>query len=193
MTNVNRKSTAFIRTYSLLSNALFSLLTSSPFEKITLTQICETAMIPRSTFYRYFEDKYDLLDCCFAQLFQQENIVFDIALLKDEKKAEEYFISLFRFLDKHKALYKKLIVANRKSAFLDSLQNYLETEISRSLLLEFKDTASLLLPAGMYTQIIASFIISVGKYFLESNELPDPEVLSSRLAICIKNGHLQIS
>ena len=45
------------RTYTLLQQAFFKLLTEKPFEKITLKELCDTAMIPRSTFYRYFEDQ----------------------------------------------------------------------------------------------------------------------------------------
>ena len=49
------------RTYALLKGALFSQLAALPFEQLTLTDICNTALISRSTFYRYFEDKYDRL------------------------------------------------------------------------------------------------------------------------------------
>ena len=38
------------RTYTLLQQAFFKLLTEKPFEKITLKELCDTAMIPRSTF-----------------------------------------------------------------------------------------------------------------------------------------------
>ena len=44
------------RTYALLKGALFSQLAALPFEQLTLTDICNTALISRSTFYRYFED-----------------------------------------------------------------------------------------------------------------------------------------
>ena len=44
-------------------------LEETPFEKITLTQLCDASMVPRSTFYRYFEDKYDLLYYCLQTFF----------------------------------------------------------------------------------------------------------------------------
>ena len=52
------------RTYLLLMKALLDLLAEMPFEKISLTDICRVSMVSRSTFYRYFEDKYDLLHYC---------------------------------------------------------------------------------------------------------------------------------
>ena len=57
------------RTYLLLSSSLFALLEEIPFEKITLIQLCEHSLVPRSTFYRYFEDKYDLLYYCLQTFF----------------------------------------------------------------------------------------------------------------------------
>ena len=42
--------------------ALMHLLEKSSFEKITVDQICEEALLHRSSFYRYFHDKYDLLE-----------------------------------------------------------------------------------------------------------------------------------
>ena len=40
------------RTYLLLSRSLFRLLEDTPFEKISLIQLCDHSMVPRSTFYR---------------------------------------------------------------------------------------------------------------------------------------------
>ena len=53
------------RTYLLLMKALLDLLAEMPFEKISLTDICRVSMVSRSTFYRYFEDKYDLVNWYF--------------------------------------------------------------------------------------------------------------------------------
>lgn len=45
----------------LLSNALFSLVKKKPFEKVTVCDICDEAMVHRATFYSHFADKYALL------------------------------------------------------------------------------------------------------------------------------------
>ena len=70
------------RTYTLLQQAFFKLLTEKPFEKITLKELCDTAMIPRSTFYRYFEDKYDLLGYCLQNFFENMDLDIDVIYLK---------------------------------------------------------------------------------------------------------------
>src|SRR5690349_25047649 len=49
------------RTYKFLWDALISLMTERNFESITVTDICERAMVHRTTFYKHYEDKYGLL------------------------------------------------------------------------------------------------------------------------------------
>ena len=42
--------------------ALFQLLLKKPLEKISVTELCHTADLDRTTFYRSFESKDDVLD-----------------------------------------------------------------------------------------------------------------------------------
>ena len=47
------------RTLRAFSNALVALLEQKPFESIQVNELCQACMIPKSTFYNYFDDKYD--------------------------------------------------------------------------------------------------------------------------------------
>src|SRR5437763_13744482 len=49
------------RTYKFLWDALLALMTERNFESITVTDICERAMVHRTTFYKHYEDKNGLL------------------------------------------------------------------------------------------------------------------------------------
>ena len=51
--------------------ALIYLLKDVSFEKITIGDICEKAMVNRMTFYKHFKDKYDLLDHAIDSLLGQ--------------------------------------------------------------------------------------------------------------------------
>ncbi len=55
-----------------LRNGLMSLLDEKPFEKITVGEICDRAMINKMTFYKHYPDKYALIDDCLR------TIAFDI-------------------------------------------------------------------------------------------------------------------
>ena len=45
-----------------LANAMKECMFSSPVEKITVKEICDTCGVTRQTFYRNFQDKYDLIN-----------------------------------------------------------------------------------------------------------------------------------
>jgi len=61
------------RSMQLLWKALFDLMTTEKmgFSKITVDQICEKAMIHRSTFYKHFDDKFRLLEYGLNQLMER--------------------------------------------------------------------------------------------------------------------------
>ena len=50
-----------IKTRENIQNQMIRLLETVPFEKITVNQLIEACRINRSTFYRNYEDKYDLV------------------------------------------------------------------------------------------------------------------------------------
>lgn len=56
------------RTEKSIITAMVSLLQKKPFEKITVGDICDEALINHSTFYRHFNDKYALLHAVFSFL-----------------------------------------------------------------------------------------------------------------------------
>lgn len=61
--DINNKNSRFTqRTLAAFSQALFQLLEKKAFEEITVNELCEISNYPRSTFYNYFEDIYDLLE-----------------------------------------------------------------------------------------------------------------------------------
>lgn len=59
------------RTLAAFSGALFHLLRVKSFEEISAGEICLEARFPRSTFYNYFDDKYDLLNYCWIALSEE--------------------------------------------------------------------------------------------------------------------------
>ena len=48
-----------LRTYRSLNEAFTGLMEEKRFEDITVGELCERAMIRRTTFYKHFADKYE--------------------------------------------------------------------------------------------------------------------------------------
>lgn len=55
-------------TQKLLTEALTSLMIHNLYEDLSVVDICETAQVHRTTFYKHFEDKDHLLGCLFDQM-----------------------------------------------------------------------------------------------------------------------------
>lgn len=51
-----------VKTLKQIDQALLTCLAEAPFEKITVEQLCRAALINRSTFYKYYTSKYDLME-----------------------------------------------------------------------------------------------------------------------------------
>ncbi|MBQ8926053.1 MAG: TetR family transcriptional regulator, partial [Clostridia bacterium] len=54
-----------IQTKKAFGDALKELLKTHPFEKVTVSSICEQAHMKRTSFYYHFLDKYDLVNWIF--------------------------------------------------------------------------------------------------------------------------------
>jgi AcrR family transcriptional regulator len=62
------------RTRKLLQEALIALTVEKGFAAITVRDITERAMVNRSTFYRHYLDKYDLLDQYMDEVYELINV-----------------------------------------------------------------------------------------------------------------------
>nr|WP_326184334.1 TetR/AcrR family transcriptional regulator C-terminal domain-containing protein [uncultured Oscillibacter sp.] len=55
------------QTKRILAEKLMELLERKSFKRITVNDICQSAMVSRSTFYLHFDDKYQLFQYCIEQ------------------------------------------------------------------------------------------------------------------------------
>lgn len=95
------------RTKKQLSVALVALMEEQPFSEISVVDICDHAMVHRTTFYTHFEDKYALLRFTVAELYQ----TFAPAARDDtESTPQANFLTLFKnalaFMREHQGLYR---------------------------------------------------------------------------------------
>lgn len=157
------------RTYLLLSRSLFKLLEETPFEKISLTQLCDDSMVPRSTFYRYFEDKYDLLYYCLETFFEAANLNKDVIYLKD-KKTRKIVQKLILEMEKNKKSFQQIWKTNKNGIFMDILRDYLSQILNQKLDDLIQEGYSLKISQPVFTYLLADLYISMAKCYLELEE-----------------------
>lgn len=81
-----------------LCNALITLMQTEQFKKITVGDICSTAMVNRMTFYKHYADKYELLNDVLLNI--KHAVVERIAKMKPSPDVTDEGLDLtFRLVD----------------------------------------------------------------------------------------------
>lgn len=88
------------RTQRNIITAMISLLEKKSFEKITVADICNEAMINHSTFYRYFNDKFSLLHVVFTFLLDD--------LISNSANTENIVTQVADFIDKNNSFMRHI-------------------------------------------------------------------------------------
>ena len=112
-----------VKTKKVLFDTLLKLMRQKNFDKIKISDICDEALINRSTFYAHYEDKYELLDDFIEDL--------KISLLKDLEDnvnnvtTKEYIMKLLSILidhiDEKRDIYSAIFLNNRNGFLVDFL------------------------------------------------------------------------
>lgn len=119
------------KTYLALYTAFTSLLEEKRFEEFTLNELCERAMIRRTTFYKHFADKYEyflfyLKETC-ASIRNQ--FPPDVA----DEGTKEYLVymcrALVRFLDRHEKMVHNVMESSMFPMLLDGLAEQITGDI----------------------------------------------------------------
>ena len=161
-----RKNVGSRRTCKLLYNAMFKLLSQKPFEDISVVDICEEAMVPRATFYNYFEDKYALLEYC-IRMFTNERTpkIPAEANLSPEEYIKELVNNVCEYLLQNKEILQKISKTNSKSIILSELQKNISAEIM--VLIEKLGHGTI--PPEIICVYFSCVIVYVAKWWLETD------------------------
>ncbi len=102
-----------------LMNALTEKLQTEPIDKITMTDVLEEAHVSRSTFYRHYRDKYDLLN-------KNYQILLDSTLfrMKEGVSYKTVFYQIYTVISKNPAVFKSALFSEDHN----SLFNYIYSQ-----------------------------------------------------------------
>ena len=107
-------------TRELLAECFKSLLLTTPFEKITIKMITDEAGLIRPTFYKHFQDKYEVMEWIFTS-----EVTDSVDLLIRNGMSDEAFVMLCRLLDKDRKFYRRACAVEGTNSFPDLLTRYI--------------------------------------------------------------------
>ena len=160
-----------VRTRKLLSTALFDLLESTPYEKISVMDICKKAMVHRATFYNHFEDKEHLLEYTIDSIKEE---LFTATIEKENYfSPKEMYMTLIAsvldFVTEHKDKLSLILKQNSS----EKANELMLTTIKRSIqYLTSKNQykAEYSVPINVLTDFLAGGITNLGLNWLQSSK-----------------------
>lgn len=107
-------------TKGLLTDCFKELMATMPFEKITIKTITDKAGLIRPTFYKHFQDKYEILEW----IFQTEIADQTTLLIKNDMLFEAMLI-LCKGLEKDRTFYRKALRIEGTNSLKCVLNDYI--------------------------------------------------------------------
>lgn len=151
-----------IRTYKSLTEAFVTLLSEKHFEDITINELCERAMIRRTTFYKHFADKYDFL----RFFIRQMQAAFDAKnpASADYTDPHSFYVSIMhhvlRFLNEHEKLVNMELGSNLLPTLFEILSEQIASDIAVKIRIGIKKGIEV--PSS--PEILASFFTGALMY-----------------------------
>ena len=159
------------RTHKLLWEALMAELSERSFDDITVNDICQRAMVHRTTFYKHYSDKYALLEQGMRRLFD--------SLMHEEEhrppsayppeKLPPYFVRLFEHAAQHQQFYRLMLRGAGIGRFQNLIKNYIVDVASARA----RDLTSANQPRQieMHAHVVAGATLGLLAWWIE-NDLP---------------------
>ena len=119
------------RTLADFSEKMIAMLADMPLEEMSVQKICDICNYPRSTFYNYFDDIYDLMDYCQIAIMKDMDIEKYLNV-QGEQNTEQIFSFLYEYLDRYRPqIYRILSKNGLEGRCMASLRAFMKKQIGQ--------------------------------------------------------------
>ena len=171
------------RTHKLLWEALMVELSERTIEEITVSDICERAMVHRTTFYKHYEDKYALLEQGIRQMY--DDLLAEEEHMPPNAYSVEhpppYFIRLFEYAAEHQQFYKLMVCGEGIGRFQKLLKEYIAEVVSAKVRELPQGNQHLAVPIEMHAHYISGAALSLLAWWLEHDMPLSPHQMAQYL------------
>jgi len=176
------------RTHKFLQEAMIELIMEKGFDAITVGDISERAMINRTTFYRHYQDKYDLV----AKIFEDatNRLVENMKPFQKQNGQQamenppEIWLQVFEHFAENARLYRAMLGKNGSSWFAARISDYtvkivLELESIWRAEMDPDQTIDPAMPPELPAIQLAHVLLGTIIWWLESDQRATPKQMSS--------------
>jgi AcrR family transcriptional regulator len=168
------------RTRKLLHQALLELAIEKGFGDLTVRDITERAMINRSTFYRHYLDKYDLLREYIEEVYARVPAPNESSLVDMPKQpadeAPAWLVSILKHVHEHADFYRGLLGTKGDPAFCaQSFRQYIEMRFRAMLSEEPIQSDPSSPPLGLSVSYVSHAAVGAIVWWLDNDQAYPPE------------------
>lgn len=168
------------KTKTYLANALLELLKTKSFEKIKVTEICDKALIHKTTFYNHFEDKYELLNYILLQIHHDitSSIKFNNSLIDYYLAVAKYYI---KYIKTNPKLFKSIINSDNNTGVILFQKLYIkdiEEKINKMNIQE--------VPSKYAAHFYVSAVLAIISEWFINGMVEDEDTLLNYIKILVK-------
>ncbi|HZE39640.1 MAG TPA: TetR/AcrR family transcriptional regulator [Stackebrandtia sp.] len=161
------------RTRALLRRALVELIDERGFDRVTVGELCERAMISRAAFYRNFRDKYQLVEQIFDEAMAEMTTPTD-----DTRSPGRRWADFLRHIAAYHQVYRALLGRKGSPWFVNRMRVALATMSGAHLPGHGPDDLVPTVISGMFVQSIV--------WWLEHDQPCSPEEMGERSSLLIR-------
>ena len=162
------------KTYDKLYSAFFELLSSQPYDSITVLDLCEKADVHRATFYKHFLDKQDFVSFCCSRLLDELNLTNDILLLGEGDESKVIYVNMCKkvinFVHDNRRFIRDINASPGSEAFSSALLRAFTDLFEKRLTKVVLNGGILASPIPMLASYYAGGVVSMLKWWAIDGE-----------------------
>ena len=151
-----------------MSKSGIDLLKEKTFEEIKVSDICNKALINRSTFYAHYQDKYELVVGFISTL--KEELAKAIKDNGSTFNTKEYYLEMLKIfldhVDSKRDIYSAILIHNKNSVIMDMIYDTLNEDIKKRVEHE-KNSNNI--PSDIIAKFYLGAVFNVGMEWLKNN------------------------
>ncbi|MBQ4176322.1 MAG: TetR/AcrR family transcriptional regulator [Lachnospiraceae bacterium] len=184
-----------IKTLRHIDEALLECLKEHEFRKITVDMLCRKALINRSTFYKYYADKYELLNNYLDRVlseFSRAMATTDFILATPNTIANQRYIDNFRrsidHIYDHRGIYKVLWQASIDRPIYQEMEDIIRRNILGTISSNPAGDQQITPYHVLYAELFASNLMTLVRWWLANETSVTRADVETLMTSNMKNG-----
>ena len=168
------------RTQKLILDALLDLTAQKGFAAVTVSDITKRAGVNRATFYRHYDDKFDLLDKYVKTVYELLEISAEGQRRKsgqsDSQQLPPGLVKVYEHIRVNAKFYRVMLGKNGDPTFVDSIRQHIQKRIQNSLPAGLSEDKNFI---DLYLCYCSSAIVGAVLWWLEHGMLYSSEEMAT--------------